>query len=87
MNKTDRQRKRDGERARRKRLIRPFREDEQARIWNKIVDEVGGYNLDDPEWECYTFDFLDHEPDPDFTDPDEPYPNKTETMHNLFDCD
>ena len=69
---------------RRKKLLRVYREDQKAIMWNKVVDEVGGFSADELDWDCYTFDFLDSEPDPDFEDPDEDYPNKLETLHNLF---
>lgn len=87
MNAKDRKRIRREERERRKRLVRAFREDEQARIWNKVVDEVGGHNIDEPERDCYSFDFLDPELDPEFEDLDETYPNRAETLNNLFECD
>ena len=87
MNAKDRKRTRKEETGRRKRLVRAFREDEQARIWNKVVNEVGGHNIDEPDWGCYTLDFLDPELDLEFEDFDEPYPNKAETMHNIFECD
>jgi hypothetical protein len=75
------------EKDRKKRLLRAFKEDEQAKLWNKIVDEVGGCNIDDLDSECYTLDFLDPESDPESEYLDEPYPNKIETRHNIFECD
>ena len=56
-------------------------------MWNKVVDEVGGFNINEQDWDCYTFDFLDSEQDPDFASIDERYPNKAETIHNIFECD
>jgi hypothetical protein len=72
---------------RRKKLLRLFREDQQARIWNAVMDEVGSCDLTALGAECDSFDFLDPLTDPEFEDPDEDYQNKAETLHNLFECD
>lgn len=87
MSTKDRRRIAKEEKARRKILLRAFREAELAKTWNKIVDEIGPCDVDDLGRDCYMFDFLDRVPTPEFEDPDEDYPNKAETMHNLFGCD
>ena len=86
MSTTERKRIRKEEKKRRKKLLRAFREDEQAKHWNAVADEVGLCNLDNLRGDYYTFDFLDRVPDSEFMDPDEDYPNKVETMHNIFEC-
>jgi hypothetical protein len=75
MNAKDRKRIRKEERERRKKLLRVYREDEQAKMWNKVVDEVGGFNIDEPELDCYTFDFMDPELDRELKDFDEGHPD------------
>jgi hypothetical protein len=75
------------ERARRKNLLRAFREAELAKAWDKIADEVGPCDEKDLDRDCYTFDFLDRVPPSELEDLDEDYPNKIETMHNIYECD
>jgi hypothetical protein len=78
--------KREGK-MRRKALLRTFREDEEARMWNKIMDEVGPCGITEQDRECDSLDFLDPVTDPELLDIDEDYPNKVETLHNIFECD
>jgi hypothetical protein len=75
MGKMDSKRITKEEKTRRKKLLRAFRENEKTKVWNKSLDEVGPPNPDTPEEEWYSFDFLDPEPDPEFDDLVEDYPN------------
>jgi hypothetical protein len=77
----------NAERIRRKKLLRAFREDQQTIIWIKVLDEVGPCDIADSDRDCYSFDFLDPATDSEFEDPDEDYPNKAETLRNIFECD
>ena len=72
---------------RRKKLLRMYREDQQAQIWNKVMDEVGFCDLTALDAECGSCDFLDRLIDPELEDLDEDFPNKKETFHNIFECD
>lgn len=72
---------------RRKELLRAFRESQDAKMWNKAMDDVGTCDMTGGKVECYSFDFLNQVTDPEFEDPDEDYPNKAETLHNIFPCD
>jgi hypothetical protein len=87
MKKADRRRIANEEKERRKRLLRIFREIEMAKAWEKIADEVGPCDLKDLDRDCDTLDYLDREQPSDFEDMDEDYPNKIETMHNIYECD
>jgi len=75
------------EKVRRKKVLRAFREDRDAKIWNKVVDEVGPCELTALNDECESFDFLVPFTDPELEYSDEEYPNKAETWHNIFPCD
>lgn len=72
---------------RRKKFMRVYREDQQAIIWNKVMDEVGFCNLPATDEKCCSFDFSDQSAHPEFEDLDEDYPNKIETLHNIYECD
>jgi hypothetical protein len=72
---------------RRKKILRLYREDQQAIIWNKVMDEVGICDLAALEEECCSPDFPIPFIDQEFQYSDEDYPNKTETLHNIFECD
>lgn len=87
MNTGDRQRNKKEEKTRRKKLLRAFREEELTKAWNGILDEVGPCGADDLERDSDPFDCLDPVPDSDLYEADEDYPNKLETMHNIFECD
>lgn len=87
MSTADRRRIREEEKERRKKLLRAFREEELAKVWSKIQDEVGPCSEDDLERDCDGSETLDRTADCEFDDPDEDYPNKAETMHNLYECD
>ncbi len=67
----DRKRITKEEKERRKKLLRAFRKDEQAKLWNKVMDEVGPCNVDNLDLDCDTYDFLYPEPDPEFEDLDD----------------
>lgn len=75
------------EKARRKKFLRAFRENQQARMWNKVMDEAGSYDITGPEADGRSFDFEDPVTNSEFEDFDEGYPNKLETLHNIFECD
>ena len=49
MERTDRKTIRMEEKARRKKLLRAFRENEKAKVWNMSLDEAGPPNPDTPE--------------------------------------
>ena len=72
---------------RRKKLLRAYREDQLAIIWNKVMDEAGVCDLQALDAECCKFDFPEPSIDPEFEDCDEDYPNKIETLHNIYGCD
>lgn len=86
MSTADRRRIREEEKKRKKKLLREFREDELAKVWIRIQDEVGPCSEDDLERDCDGSEALDRTSDWEFDDPDEDYPNKAETMHNLYEC-
>ena len=72
---------------RRKKLLRAHREDQQAIAWNKVMDEVWFCDLSVLETECCTVDVPETLIEPEFEDTDEDYPNKVETLRNIFECD
>lgn len=72
---------------RRKKLLRMYREDQQAIMWNKVADEVGFCDRAVLDAECCSYDFPDPLIDPEFEDFDEDYPNKIEILHNIHECD
>ena len=72
---------------RRKKLLRVYREDQQAIIWNKVMDEVGFCDLPALDAECCSFDFPETAIHPEFEDFDEDYANKIETLHSIHGCD
>lgn len=74
--------KREGK-TRRKQLLRAFREDQQARIWNQVMDEAGSCDISGPDADSRSFDFEDPVTQSEFEDFDENYPNKLETLHNV----
>ena len=47
------------EKARRKKFLRAFREDQQARMWNKVMDEAGSYDITSPDADGCSVDFED----------------------------
>ncbi len=87
MSTADRRRIREEEKERRKKLRRAFREEESAKVWIRIQDEIGPCNEDDLELDCDASEALDRSPACEADDIDEDYPNKAETMHNLYECD
>jgi hypothetical protein len=87
MSTADRRRIREEEKKRRKKLLRAFREAEQTKVWNRVLDEVGPCNEDCLDLDCDASEHLDRTPDFESEDVDEDYPNKAETMHNIFECD
>lgn len=87
MSTADRRRIREEEKKRRKKLLRVFREEEQAKLWIRIQDEVGPCNEDGFELDYDASEYMDRTADCEFEDLDEDYPNKVETMHNIFECD
>lgn len=72
---------------RRKKLLRMYKEDQQAIMWNKVADEVGFCDRAELDAECCSYDFPDSLIDPEFEDFDEDYPNKVEIHHNIYECD
>lgn len=58
-----------------------------AKAWEKIADEVGPCDLKDLDRDCDTLDYLDREQPSEFEGMDEDYPNRIETMHNIYECD
>jgi len=72
---------------RRKKLLRMYREDQLAIIWNKVMDEAGFCDLPPVDAERCSDHFPEPSIDAEFEDFDEDYPNKIETLHNLFPCD
>ena len=78
---------REEEKKRKKKLLRAFWEEEMAKAWSGIQDEVGPCNESDLELDCDGSEALDRTRDCEFEDLDEDYPNKAETMHNLYECD
>jgi hypothetical protein len=84
MSTADRRRIRKEEKKRRKKLLRAFREDERTKVWNRVLDEVGPCNKDCLELDCDASERLDRTPNFELEDLDEDYPNKAETMHNIF---
>jgi hypothetical protein len=72
---------------RRKKLLRAYREDQQAIIWNKVWDEVEFCDLPELDEEDCFFARPDPPIEPEFEDFDEDYPNKIEILHNIHECD
>lgn len=87
MSSADHRRIREEEKKRRKNLLRAFREEEIAKVWIRIQDEVGPCTEDDLELDCDGSERLDRSPNFESENLDEDYPNKAETMHNIFACD
>ena len=87
MSAADRRKIREEEKKRKKRLLRAFREDELAKIWNRIMDEVGPCNEDDQEVDCEPIERRNRLPEFECGELDEDYPNRAETMRNIFECD
>jgi hypothetical protein len=72
---------------RRKKLLRMYREDQQAIMWNKVADEVGFCDLLVLDTKSCSFEDPDSPMDSEFEDMDEDYPNKIEILHNIHECD
>jgi hypothetical protein len=87
MSTADRRKISGDEKKRRKNLLRAFREEEIAKVWIRIQDEVGPCTEDDLDLDCDGSERLDRTPGFESADLDEDYPNKAETMHNIFECD
>ncbi len=87
MSAADHKGSRKEEKDRRKKLLRTFREEEHAGLWNRILDEIGPCSEDDPEVDCSDCCQSYRISDFEVGDLDEDYPNKAETMHNIFECD
>ena len=87
MKKADRRRITKEEKERRKKLLRIFRENEMYKVWETVADEVGPCDLKDLDRDCDTLDYLDRKQLSESEDMDEDYPNKIETMHNIYECD
>lgn len=87
MNRSDRRKIREEEKLRRKRLLRIVKETERTEIWNKVLDEVGPCSEDDLERNFDGPDYPAPVADIEQEDGDEGYPNRAETIHNLYECD
>jgi len=78
---------RNERKIRKKKLLRAYREDQKGIIWNQVVDEAGFCDLKVLDAECDSHDFPNPQSDPELQGCDEDYPNKAETLHNMFPCD
>ena len=83
----DRKRNKKEEKIRRKKLLRLFREEQLTKVWNKVCDDIGFCSEEDSAHYWDESDTLDPESDSALSGTDENYPNKFETMHNIFECD
>jgi len=72
---------------RRKKLLRAYREDQQARIWNKVMDEVGFCDLAASEGDSESFEMFDRTTDPELGDAKYDHLSWTKILKDLFECD
>jgi len=61
-------------------------DEECARIWNEIMDEMRSFDPNEAQSDGYSFDFLDTNPEQDCNDLHEELTEIDLIEHNIFPC-